>query len=123
MNATIPMLLIVATVTLAPQSAAQKTNQPRKPGASARVPVDVSLQGLGDVSGLALGDAARGGRVFVTPSVGSVSPLAFSCAPSIRDKATGKCLQADSTPTFGLLFPYPGINNVASGQYSFVGGG
>ncbi len=130
MNATIPMLLIVATVALAPQSAAQETNQRKEPGAGvrsgSRVPVDISLQGLGDVSGLALGDAARGGRFSVTPSVGSVSPLAFSCAPSIRDQATGSCLEASSVPTPGLLFPPPhdgGFNNVSSGQYSFVGGG
>ncbi len=47
MNATVPTLLIVATVAFTPQSAAQKTNQPKEPVASARVPVDVSLQGLG----------------------------------------------------------------------------
>ncbi len=48
MNATMSTLLIVATVAFAPQSAAQKTNQPEKPVASTRIPVDVSLQGLGD---------------------------------------------------------------------------
>ncbi len=117
MNATIPTLLIVATVAFAPQSTAQKTNQSREPVASTRVPVDVSLQGLGDVSGLALGDAARGGIVSVTPSVGSVSPLAFSCAPSIRDQSAGGCLQADTTPTLGRLHPLsPDFNLDAAGN-------
>ena len=126
MNATIPTLLIVATVATGAASQAQKANQPRERVASSRVPVDVSLQGLGDVSGLALGDAARGGSAFATPSVGSVSPLAFSCAPSIRDQAAGGCLMASSIPTPGLLFPPPhdgGKFNVASGALSFVGGG
>ncbi len=132
MTTTIRTLLFVSVVAtgLAPESAAQKARQVKEPVVGARsgspVPLDVSLQGLGDVSRLALGDAARGGSVSVTPSVGSVSPLAFSCAPSIRDQAAGGCLQASSTPTPGLLFPPPhdgGFNNVSSGQYSFLGGG
>ena len=59
MNATIPMLLFVSAIAtgLAPQGAAQQTRQLREPIASSRVPVDVSLQGLGDV--LALGEAPR----------------------------------------------------------------
>ena len=52
MNTMIPMLLFASAVAFAPQSAAQKTNQPKQPVASTRVPVDVSLQGL----------AARGER-------------------------------------------------------------
>ena len=125
----IPMLVFVsiAVTGLAPQNEAQKARQLREPRAAARsgswIPIDVSLQGLGDV---ALGDAARGGSVSATPPIGAVSPLAFSCAPSIRDQASGGCLQASSTPTPGLLFPPPhdgGVNNVSSGQYSFVGGG
>ncbi len=52
MHTTIPMLLIVATVAFAPQSAAQQARQLREPIASARsgsrIPLDVSLQGLGD---------------------------------------------------------------------------
>ena len=101
MNATMPMLLVVATIAFAPQSAAQQARQVKEPITSApsgsRVPLDVSRRGLGDV--LALGDAARGGSVSVAPSVGSVSPLAFSCAPTIRDQATGGCMQASSMPT------------------------
>ena len=132
MNTTIPMLLFVSAVAtgFAPQGAAQEARRLKEPSASSRsssrIPVDVSLHGLGDVSELTLGDAARGGSVSATPPAGSVSPLAFSCAPSIRDQANGGCLQASSTPTPGLLFPPPhdgGLNNDSSGQYSFVGGG
>lgn len=45
------------------------------------------------------------------------------CLDSIEDQATGNCLSASSAPTFGLLFPYPGINNTMSGSAAFVGGG
>lgn len=46
-----------------------------------------------------------------------------TCLQSIRDQATGSCLNASSAPTFGLLWPYPGINNVVGGLSDFVGGG
>ncbi len=48
------------------------------------------------------------------------------CADSIRDQATGGCLQAASKPAPGLLFPPPhdgGRSNVATGLDAFVGGG
>ena len=37
-----------------------------------------------------------------TPGAGERLPL---CAPTIRDASTGNCLQADSTPTLGRLYP------------------
>ena len=105
-----PMLLFVSVAAgFAPQSAAQEARQPKEPIAGARsgsrVPVDVSLEGLGGGS--------------------SMIPLttAVSCLDSIKNKATGGCLMASSRPTFGMLFPYPGANNVSSGQNSFVGSG
>ena len=63
-----------------------------------RVPVDVSVAG------------------------GGAQPLQLLCVQSILDQATGGCLQATSTPTNGMLFPYPGTNNTFSGT-AFVGGG
>ena len=93
MNTMFHMLLFISAVAFAPQSAAQKTNQPRRPVASTRVPVDVSIQGL-----------------TVAPSTGAPTP--FICVPSIADQAAAGCLMASSTPTFGLLFPYPGENCV-----------
>ncbi len=49
------------------------------------------------------------------------------CTESIADQAQpGVCLRATSTPTPGMLFPPPhdgGVQNVQSGQHSFVGGG
>ncbi len=107
MTTTIPKLLIVATVAFAPQSAAQQARQLREPVASSRVPVDVSLQGVGTIP------ASRSGGVG----------LGLECLQRIADQATEGCLQASSMPTFGLLYPYPGIHNVSSGTYSFVGGG
>ncbi len=108
MNATIPMLLIVATVAFAPQSAAQQARQLREPVTSSRVPVDVSLQGVGTIP------ASRSSGVG----------LRLECLQSIADQADpSACLMASSLPTFGMLHPYPGIENVSSGQYSFVGGG
>ena len=45
------------------------------------------------------------------------------CAGSIKDRAGGNaCLEASSIPTFGLLLPYPGMNNVFAAP-AFVGGG
>jgi len=38
------------------------------------------------------------------------------------DQATGRCLVASSTPTLGLLHPYPGLNNGFLAP-AFVGGG
>ncbi len=99
MNATMPTLLIVATVAFAPQSAAQKTNQPEKPVVNTRVPVDVSLQGLGDPSTIGL-------------------TATTSCLDSIQDRGSGgNCLMASSTPTFGLLYPLgPEFNIDAAGN-------
>ncbi len=65
----------------------------------------------------------------------AIGPLA--CADSLNDQAGPGCLQASSTATSGLLFPYPGNNNAfaapsvvagggnnsASGSYATVGGG
>ena len=106
MRTMIPMLLFVsaAATGFAPQSAAQKTNQPEKPVASMRVPVDFSLQGLGGPSTIGL-------------------TATTSCLDSIQDRGSGgNCLMASSTPSSGVLFPYPGINNTFVAP-AFVGGG
>ncbi len=95
MNATIPMLLIVATVAFAPQSAAQKT---RTEKTGSRTLVEVPSR------------PAKGACGHAT------------CAEGILDLGTDRCIKASSTPTFGLLFPYPGINNTFAGP-AFVGGG
>jgi len=55
-----------------------------------------------------------------------LAPLVSSqpfCLDSIVDMASGSCVGASSTPTLGLLFPYPGINNTLGGPAAFVGGG
>ncbi len=62
------------------------------------------------------------------PSGGAQSMQVLpACAASIRDQANpSQCLQASSVPSPGLLFPPPhdgGVNNVASGTNSFIGGG
>jgi len=91
----------------------------QKRQADRRVPVDVSIAGGG------------GGPSTIGIQVGR------SCIQRILDQANGGCLQASSTPTNGLLLPYPGIDNtftapalvaggernVASGARAFVGGG
>ena len=105
MNTMIPMLLFVSAVAFAPQSEAQQARQLKEPIASARsgsrVPLDVSLQGLGDVSRIILGDA---------------------CAAAIKDRAGAGCLRASSTPIAGMLFPYPGVNNTFGGLATIGGG-
>ncbi len=95
MTTAIPMLLIVATVAFAPQSAAQKT---RTGKTGSRTLVDVPSR------------PARGACGHAT------------CAAGIIDLGTDRCIKASSTPTFGVLFPYPGINNTFVGP-AFVGGG
>ena len=53
------------------------------------------------------------------------SPLVLgpNCANSIKDQTQpGVCIRASSTPTFGMLMPYPGINNIFTGP-AYVGGG
>ena len=61
----------------------------------------------------------------------------LECVRSLRDQAGGACLSASSTPTLGLLIPYPGDSNFfvppafaasgednsAGGPHSFIGGG
>ena len=87
MNATIPMLLFVSAVAtgFAPQNAVQEARRAKEPGAAARpgsrVPVDISLVGLGP----------------------SMLPLTTttSCLDSIKDRATGGCLEASSKPHAG----------------------
>ena len=54
--------------------------------------------------------------------VGGTQPLQLLCVQSILDQATGGCLQASSTPEFGMLLPYSGINNTFTGS-AFAGGG
>ena len=111
MNTTIPMLLVSAlAVGFAPQNAVQDTGHRKEPVADLRsgfrLPLDISLQGLG------------GGPITLTTTT--------SCLDSIKDRATGGCLMASSTPTPGTLFPPPhdgGTGSVASGASSFVGGG
>ena len=95
MTATIPALLIVATVAFAPQSAAQKTRTGK-----------------------------TGSRTLVeVPSRPATSACGHAtCAEGILDLGTDRCIKASSTPTFGLLFPYPGINSTFVGP-AFVGGG
>ena len=67
MTTMIPTLLFISVVAtgFAPQSAAQQARRVKEPITSApsgaRVPLDVSPRGLGDV--LALGDVARGNKV------------------------------------------------------------
>ncbi len=71
-------------------------------------------------------------------SAGNQSQVGVSaCAASIADQTGPGCLQASSTPTQGLLFPYPGtgntfstssvvaggINNAATGAFSTIAGG
>ena len=88
-----------------------------------RRPVDISIEGVDDLS------------LVTQPSLGGGPPI--GCLSTIRDQATSNCLMASSTATSGVLYPYPGVgnvftapafvgsgtNNVASGTYSFVGGG
>ena len=38
-------------------------------------------------------------------------PSPASCMLSLRDLITGGCLEASSSATSGLLFPYPGMDN------------
>jgi len=74
--------------------------------ADRRTPVDVSVAGGG------------GGSSTIGFMIGR------ACLPSITDQANGGCLEASSTPTFGMLFPYPGTNNVFDPlDGAFVGGG
>ncbi len=97
MNATIPTLLIVATAAFAPQSAAQKA-RPGKTGSRTLV------EGSSRPARSACGHA--------------------TCAIGILDLGTDRCIKASSTPTFGLLFPYPGENCVFDPLInSTVGGG
>ena len=49
-------------------------------------------------------------------------PWPLACARSIRDQGGGGCIEASSTPTLGLLFPYPGKGNTFA-TLAFVGGG
>ena len=44
------------------------------------------------------------------------------CADSITDRSGGPCLRASSTPTSGLLFPYPGANNTFAAPAVVAGG-
>ena len=44
------------------------------------------------------------------------------CADSINDQGGSGCLQASSVPTSGLLFPYPGDNNVFTAPAVIAGG-
>ena len=70
MNATIPMLLVSAVATgFATQGAAQQTSQPK---VGSRVPVDVSLQALGEMRQRAPGRAVGSGSVgfSVSPTAG-----------------------------------------------------
>jgi hypothetical protein len=71
-----------------------------------RVPADISFAGGG----------------------GGLSTIAYrtglSCIQRILDQANGGCLAASSTPTFGMLTPYPGTNNVFDASMgACVGGG
>ena len=73
--------------------------------------------------GSALPQAGR--SVSTAPGSLPASGLS-SCAPAVRDQATGGCLQASSTPAPGVLFPPPhdgGEGNTSSGLVAFVGGG
>jgi len=95
-----PLLFLPALVLGVAAQAASKV-EPRRS-------VDISLAGLDGV--------AR------PSSIGSLARL--FCVPRIEDQATGACLQASSTPTLGMLFPYPGENNVFDPLiHSTVGGG
>jgi len=122
MNATIPMLLVSTLITaFAPRSVAQEPGQPK---VGSRRPVDVSVEGVGQATRRAPGDIPQGGSsigFLARPSAdGLDTPL--DCLESIADQATGSCLTASSTPTLGMLYPYPGLNNVFVPQ-AFVGGG
>ena len=76
-----------------------------------RVPVDVSLIGGGQSNAV-----IAGGPTIQAPLV--VDP---KCVASIRDQSDA-CIEANSTATFGMLFPYPGINNTFVAP-ALVGGG
>ncbi len=80
---------------------------------------------------------ARSQGVHSAPQSPKVNVGPLSCANSLQDQAAAGCLEASSTATSGLLFPYPGssntfsapsfvaggVGNMATGTYSFVGGG
>ena len=48
---------------------------------------------------------------------------ALDCAVSLRDQSGSTCLEASSTPTFGMLLPYPGTNNSFDSALNMVVGG
>ena len=76
-------------------------------------------------SALSAQTTSTSGRTPVTPTAMERSPLiaGTACATSIRDQAKPDvCIEANSTPTLGMLYPYPGLNNVFTPQ-AFVGGG
>ena len=78
---------------------------------------------------------AQGTQKVLGPPASNI----LRCVESLSDQNGGACLEASSAPTFGLLFPYPGLNNsfdpadgsvvsggesnVASVAHSTVGGG
>ena len=76
------------------------------------------------VAGISAQDSTKGTRrpvdLSTTGSEDLVATLA--CIQRIRDQSNGGCLMTNSNPTFGMLFPYPGINNAFTGP-AFVGGG
>ena len=85
------------------------------------MPPDISLRGLGDIARVVT-SPTNGGTLFAAPPFEPPLGPPFVCVDSIADQATAGCLTASSTPTSGVLFPYPGINNTFVGP-AFVGGG
>ena len=63
------------------------------------------------------------GRTPVTPRTPPGVIVDAKCAATIKDQGDdSQCIMANSTPTLGMLYPYPGINNVFK-HGAFVGGG
>jgi len=133
MNAATATLLCapLLVTSLASQRSTQRDDPSR---VGPRVPLDVSVEGLG---GSLRTPGAPGGAIRVEARRATPSSTPLDCLERIADQATSGCLTASSTPTFGLLVPYPGLdnafvppafvgggeNNQATGPYSAVGGG
>ena len=52
------------------------------------------------------------GRTPVTPRTPPGVIVDAKCAATIKDQGDdSQCIMANSTPTLGMLYPYPGLNN------------
>jgi len=113
MNTLSAVLGLALVSSLSAQRAGSSEHEEVRP----RRPVDVSVEGLREAPRRAPRDSAAGRSTGV-----AARRLRLDCLESIADRATGVCLTASSTPTHGMLYPYPGLDNVFVPQ-AFVGGG